>query len=98
MKVEGTKRGMMKRTFVKSFYGPELWKKRPVCFSQEVKSLLIMDSVKSYLKNVVEYFMGYNTECRINNGGITPLLQFTDTHVIKPFKHILKDRLDCKQN
>ena len=37
-------------------------------------------------------FMRYNTECKIIDGGMTPLIQFIDTHVNKPFKDILKER------
>lgn len=92
MVIEGTKGGTMKRGIMKDCYGPQLWKKRPGSFFQQPKSLLIMDSAKSHLGDVPEFFKSYNTECKIIDGGMTPLLQFIDTHVNKPFKDILKER------
>ena len=51
-----------------------------------------MDSMNSHLEDVVETFKCYNTECEIIDGGMTPLIQFIDTHVNKPFKHVLRER------
>ena len=51
-----------------------------------------MDSAKSHLGDVPEVFTRYNTECKIIDGGMIPLLQFLDAHVNKPFKDILKER------
>ena len=67
-------------------------KNRPACFFQQPKSLLIMDSAKSHLGDVPEVFTRYNTECKIIDVGMIPLLQFLDAHVNKPFKDILKER------
>lgn len=54
--IEATKGGIMKRSIMKSRYGSEFWKKRPGYFFQHPKSLLIMDSAKSYLEHVAESF------------------------------------------
>ena len=51
-----------------------------------------MDPAKSHLGDVPEFFTRYNTECKIIDGGMTPLLQLIDTHVNKPFKDILRER------
>ena len=92
MVIEGTKGGTMKRSIMRDLYGPELWKNRPGCFFQQPKSLLIMDSAKSHLGDVPEFLTRYNTECKFIDVGMTPFLQFLDTHVNKPFKDILKER------
>ena len=92
MVIGGTKGGTMRRSIMQHRYRPELWKNRPGCFFQQSNSLLIMDSAKSHLGGVPESFKRYNTECKRIDGGMTPLLQFIDTHVNKPFKDILKER------
>ena len=92
MAIESTKGGTMRRSIMQDRYGPELWRNRAGCFFQQSKSLLIMDSAKSHLGDVPEFFKRYNTECKIIDGGMTPLLQFIDTHINKPFKDILKER------
>ena len=50
-----------------------------------------MDSAKSYLGDVPDHFKKYITQCKII-GGMTPLLQFIDSHVNKPFKDILRGK------
>ena len=46
-----------------------------------------MDSAKSHLGDEVEQaFSHLNSNIKIIHGGMTPLLQFLDTHVNKPFK------------
>ena len=60
---------------------------------QQVRSLLIMDSVKSHLENVIELLKRYNKEYKIIDGDVIPFLQFMDTDLNKPFKHILRQKL-----
>ena len=66
--------------------------KKAEMFFQQVKSLLIMDSVKSHLEYAVDSFKRHKTQCKTIDGSMTPYLQFIDTHVNKPFKHILRER------
>lgn len=71
---------------MKSRYNPDLWgQRRPGYFFQQVKSLVILDLGKPHMEDVVESFKRYNTECKIIHGFMTPLLQFTDTHINKRF-------------
>ena len=51
-----------------------------------------MYSAKSHLEDVVDFFKPCITECKIIDGGMIQLLQFIDTHIKKPFKHILRER------
>ena len=52
-----------------------------------------MDSAKSRLGDEVEQaFTDANNSIKIIHGGMTLLLQFLDTHVIKPFKDIMKEK------
>ena len=64
------------------------------------KSTLLMDSAKSHLGDEVEQgFTDVNNSIKIIHGGMTPLLQFLDTHVKKPFLGHHEGemgRLDCK--
>ena len=54
------------------------------------KSILLMDSAKSHLGDEVEQaFTDVNSSI---HDGMTPLLQFLDTHVNKPFKDIMKEK------
>ena len=65
----------------------DLWRKRPGAFFQQPKSLLIMDTARADTTNeAAEALDGTNTKIEIIDGGMTPLLQFIDTHVNKPFK------------
>ena len=79
---------MMKETYVK-----RIWKRRPGEFFNTGKSILLMDSAKSHLGNEVEHaFTDVNSSIMIIHGGMTPLLQFLDTYVKKPFKDIMKEK------
>ena len=70
---------MMKETYV---FGKE----GQVGFNKG-KSILLMDSAKSHLGDEVEQaFTDLNSNIKIIHGEMTPLLQFLDTHVNKPFK------------
>ena len=52
-----------------------------------------MDSAKSHPGDEVELaFTDVNSSIKIIHGGMTPLLQFLDTHVNKPFKDIMKEK------
>ena len=91
MLIEGSLGGTMS-CFMKDLYADKLWKHRPGCFFQQLKSLLIMDSAKSHLVDVPDHFKGYNTEVKIINAGMTPLLQFIDIHINKSFKNKLREK------
>ena len=79
---------MMKETSVN-----RIWKRRPGWFFNTGKSILLMDSAKSHLGDEVEQaFTDVNSSIKIIHGGMTPLLQFLDTHVNKPFKDIRKEK------
>ena len=54
-----------------------------------------MDSPKSHLGDEVkQVFTGVNSSINIIHGGMTPLVQFLDTHVNKPCKDIMKEKLE----
>ena len=54
-----------------------------------------MDSSKSHLgDDVEEEFTSVNSSIKIIDGGMTPLVQFLDNHVNKPFKDIMKEKLE----
>ena len=85
----------MKRSMMKETYMKRIWKRRPVGFFNVGKFILLMDSPKSRLGDEVEQaFTGVNSSINIIHGRMTPLVQFLDSHVNKPFKDI--GRLDSK--
>ena len=95
MAVLGSKGETMKRSMMKETYVKRIWKRRPGGFFNAGKFILLMDSPKSHLGDEVEpAFTGVNSSINIIHGGMTPLVQFLDTHVNKPFKDI--GRLDSK--
>ena len=54
---------------------------------------MLMVSAKSHLGDEVEKaFSDVNSDVDIIHGGMTPLLQFLDTHVNKPFKDGMKEK------
>ena len=50
-----------------------------------------MDSAKSHFEGKLESYNTLNTECKIIDGGIVPLLQFIGTCANKLFKHTLRE-------
>ena len=73
---------MMKETYVK-----RIWKRRPGRFFNTGKSILLMYSAKRHLGDEVEQvFTDVNSSIKIIHGGMTPLLQFLDTHVTNHLK------------
>ena len=71
----------------------ELLKKRPGCFFNQVKTLLIMDMARSHKGEMVDSALKkLNIKAKYIDSGMTPLLQFLDTHVNKPFKDYMKER------
>ena len=67
--------------------------KRPGGFFNAGRSILLMDSTKNHLGDEVEQtFTGVKSSIKIIHGGMTPLVQFQDTHVNKPFKDIMKEK------
>ena len=76
-----------------------LRKDQDVFFKQK-KSLLIMDTARSHIGDEIgSTFQNLETDAKYVDGGMTPLLQFLDTHVNKSFKDRLKDTwadwMDC---
>ena len=64
-------------------------------FKDVGKSILLIDSAKNHLVDEVEQaFSVVNSNVKNIHGGMTPLLQFLDTHMNKPFKDIMKERWD----
>ena len=85
----------MKRSMMKETYMKRIWKRRPIGFFNAAKFILLMDSPKSRLGDeVAQAFTGVNSSINIIHGRMTPLVQFLDSHVNKPFKDI--GRLDSK--
>ena len=65
----------------------DLLRKPPGAYFQQPKSLLIMDSARAHTSKEATDALGVtNTTAEIIDGGMTPLLQFIDTHINKPFK------------
>ena len=92
----------MKCSRLKETYVKRIWKRRPGGFFNTGKSILLMNSAESHLGDEVEQaFTDVNSSINIIHGGMTPLLQFLDTHVNRPFKDIMKEKWedwewDCK--
>ena len=85
----------VKRSMIKETYVKRIWKRRPGGFFNAGKSILLMDSSKSHLGDEVEQeFTSVNSSIKIIDGGMTPLVQFLDNHVNKPFKDIMKEKLE----
>ena len=83
----------MKCSIMKETYMKRIWKRRPGGFFNTAKCILLMDSAKSHLGDEVEQaFTDVNSSIKIIHGGMTPLLQFLNTHVNKPFKDIMKEK------
>ena len=86
MVIEGSKGGTIKRGMMLDKYNG-MFKKRPGCFFKQTKSLLVMDNAKSHMSDEVgSAFQNLETDVKYIYGGMTPLLQFSDTHVNKSFK------------
>ena len=67
--------------------------KRSGGFFNTGKSILLMDSAKSHLDDGVEQAStDVNNIIKIIHVGMTPLLQFLDAHINKPFKDIMKEK------
>ena len=91
--VQGTKGGTMTGELMAETYANDLWRKRPGAYFQQPKSLLIMDSARAHTsKEATDALGGTNTTTEIIDGGMTPLLQFIDTHINKPFKDHLRNK------
>ena len=86
MVIEGSKGGTIKRGMMLDKYNG-MFNKRPGCFFKQTKSLLIMDTAKSHMGDEVgSAFQNLETDVKYIYGRMTPLLQFSDTHVNKSFK------------
>ena len=74
-------------------YANDLWRKRPGAYFPQLKSLLIMDFARAHTsKKATDALGGTNTTTEIIDGSMTPLLQFRDTHINKPFKDHLHNK------
>ena len=80
--------------------GIHSYKDIKVCFCQKQSFCQPMDFAKSHLEDLIDSFKCYKTECKIIDRGVTPLIQFIDTYVSKPLKHLLRDTniLKCRWN
>ena len=93
MTVLRSKGGTMKCSMTKETYVKRICKRRPGGFFNTGKSIWVMGSAKSHLGDEVEQaFTDVNSSIKIIHGGMTPLLQFLDTHVNKLFKDIMKEK------
>ena len=91
--VQGTKGGIMTGELIAKTYANDLWRKQPGAYFQQPKSLLIMDSARAHTSKEATDALGVtNTTAEIIDGGMTPLLQFIDTHINKPFKDHLRNK------
>lgn len=93
MAVLGSKGGTMKQTFIVNTFIPKIWKRRPGGFFNTGQSLLLMDSATCHLnRGIPEALTACNTDYKYIDTGMTPLLQFLDSHINKPFKDGLKEK------
>ena len=77
----------MKQTFMVQSYIPGIWKRRPGGYFNTGKSVLLMDSVKSHIGDQIDAkFTECMSKAMLVHAGMTPLLQFKDTHINKAFK------------
>ena len=91
--VLGSKGGTMRTQFMLDSYIPQIYKRRPGNFFNSPKSLFVMDSTTCHLSDdIPKKFRTANADVKYIDSGMTPLLQFLDTHVNKPFKVSLKDQ------
>ena len=67
-----------------------IWKRRSGGFSNTGKSISLMDF--NLGDEVGQTFTDVNSSIKIIHGGMTPLLQFVDTHIKKSFKDIRKEK------
>ena len=67
-------------------YIPKVLSKRPGGFFNSLSTLLIMDSATSHATEAVRNRLGEKRiDPKIIHGGLTPLIQYLDTHVNKSF-------------
>ena len=91
--IQGTEGGTMTGELMAKTYANDLWRKRSGAYIQQPKSFLIMDSARAHTsKEATDALGGTNTTTEIIDGGMTPLLQFIDTHINKPFKDHLRNK------
>ena len=93
MVVLGSKGGTMHTNFMINSYIPQIYKRRPGNFFNSPESIFIMDNATCHRsEDIVTKFRSANTDVKYIESGMTPLLQFLDTHINKPFKDSLKDQ------
>ena len=86
--VQGTKGGTMTGELMAKTYANDLWRKQPGTYFQQRKSLLIMDSARAHTsKEATDALGSTNTTTGVIYGGMTPLLQFIDTHLTTHLKN-----------
>ena len=91
--VQDTKGGTMTGELMAKTFANDLCCKRSGAYFQQPKSLLIMNSVRAHTsKEATDELGDTNTMTEIIDGGMTPLLQFIDTHINKPFKDHLRNK------
>ena len=71
----------------------ETYLKKKARWVFQYREVHFINSAKSHLGDEVQQaFTDVNSSIKIIHGGMTPLLQFLDTHVNKPFKDIMKEK------
>ena len=91
--VQDTKGGTMTGELMAKTFANDLCCKRRGAYFQQPKSLLIMNSVRAHTsKEATDALGDTNTMTEIIDGGMTPLLQFIDTHINKPFKDHMRNK------
>ena len=92
MVILGTKGGSMKRDIMVKEFISKIWARCPGGYFKTGKSVILLDSHQSHFgKEVDQAFELSNTTTKMIHGGMTPLIQFLDTHINKPFKDCLKE-------
>ena len=72
---------------------PKIYKRRPGNFVNSPKCLFVMYSTTCHLTDdIPKKFRTANMDEKYIDSGMTPLLQFLDTHVNKPYKDSLNDQ------
>ena len=93
MVVLGTKGGSTTEQIMLNDYIPKVLSKRPGGFFNSLSTLLIMDSATSHATEAVRNRLGEKRiDPKIIHGGLTPLIQFLDTHINKSFKGNVRNR------
>ena len=93
MVVLGTKGGTTTQGIMLKNYIPKILSKRTGGYFQRLSTLLILDSATSHTTEEVKAgLQEKKIDSKVIHGGLTPLLQYLDTHVNKSFKGNVRER------